>query len=383
MNIILIIDNLGSGGAQRQLTLLAVLLKKRGYNVSLITYNQGDFFEPIIERENINRIKIAAKKWRRPWEITKIFSRLKPDTVIAFQNAASFYSELASLRPRSWRLIVSERTSTPSSELSFVDKIIRLFHVIANIITTNSHTNRLIVESCYPIFKKKIVTIYNATDLDYFKPIDNSLNQNKIRFLVLSSHSFIKNFEGLAKAIVILKKINELPKFNIDWFGDEAPGWFAKDEETRRKYQVEDVVFFHSATDKVVEELNNSDGLILPSLWEGLPNTVCEALSAGCPVLISDVCDARNLVIEEETGLLFDPLSPESIAESIRRFISYSPDKRQLMRKKARLFAEKMFDPENFVSRYEQLIQGNYSSDPELRHWPPPNYLKREANEDY
>lgn len=377
MKIIFFTDNMGSGGAQRQLSMLAVLLKKRGHDVTVITYNHGDFFEYFLEKNKINRIRIESKfKWRRPIEFAKILHKLKPHGVIAFQRAPSFYAELASLLKKNWQLIVSERSSVPSNQKNFLGKSIRLLHVIADVVTTNSHTNRLMIENTLKALRRKTVTIYNAVELDKFKPITGPSNQNILRFIVLSSHKFGKNFEGLAHAVALLKKETGLPQFKIDWFGDEAPGWLTKDKELCQKYEVDDIIQFYPSTDKVIKELDQSDALILSSLWEGLPNAVCEALSTGCPVLMSDVCDARNLVTERKTGFLFNPLSPQSIAEAMRQFLYLPINERQAMREAARLFAERLFDSEYFAVRYEQLLQGHLL-DPStgLRHWPPQNLV--------
>ena len=45
MKILCFIDNLGSGGAQRRFTNLAVLFRKAGHQISFLTYSEGDFFK--------------------------------------------------------------------------------------------------------------------------------------------------------------------------------------------------------------------------------------------------------------------------------------------------------------------------------------------------
>jgi glycosyltransferase involved in cell wall biosynthesis len=72
--------------------------------------------------------------------------------------------------------------------------------------------------------------------------------------------------------------------------------------------------------------MQRHDALIHPSLYEGLPNAVCEALAAGLPVLISNVCDHPLLVVEGERGFLFDPSDPLSIAMSIERAAALDAD---------------------------------------------------------
>lgn len=47
MKILCFIDNLGSGGAQRRFTNLAVLFRKAGHQISFLTYSEGDFFKKL------------------------------------------------------------------------------------------------------------------------------------------------------------------------------------------------------------------------------------------------------------------------------------------------------------------------------------------------
>ena len=53
MNIICFIPNLEAGGAERQLTNLAVLWKKRGHSVQFITYHCQVFYKDILDKNNI------------------------------------------------------------------------------------------------------------------------------------------------------------------------------------------------------------------------------------------------------------------------------------------------------------------------------------------
>jgi glycosyltransferase involved in cell wall biosynthesis len=132
----------------------------------------------------------------------------------------------------------------------------------------------------------------------------------------------------------------------------------AQDKICRDKLGIGSLLRFHPPTDVPEVVLNEADALILPSLWEGMPNAVCEALAVGCPVLMSDVSDARFLVEDGVRGYLFDPREPASIAAAIQKFISLPIDKRAAMSVDARLFAERSFNPEIYVSAYETLLWG-------------------------
>ena len=102
--------------------------------------------------------------------------------------------------------------------------------------------------------------------------------------------------------------------------------------------------------------LKEHHALIHPTLHEGLPNVICEALATGRPVLASDVCDNGLLVSDGERGFLFDPKNPASIGTSIERLIALDGHGWMRMAESARTYAKAVLSAERFVSAYEDLF---------------------------
>lgn len=61
VKILFLIDNLGSGGAQRQMTTIACLLKNRAYDVSFLVYSEENFFRKCLVDNNIQVVTISSK----------------------------------------------------------------------------------------------------------------------------------------------------------------------------------------------------------------------------------------------------------------------------------------------------------------------------------
>lgn len=72
----------------------------------------------------------------------------------------------------------------------------------------------------------------------------------------------------------------------------------------------------------ISELLAASDLFVLPSLFEGLPVSVLEAMAAGTPVVASDVPGTREAVIDQVTGTLVAPADAMALAAGIRRVLS-------------------------------------------------------------
>ena len=89
-------------------------------------------------------------------------------------------------------------------------------------------------------------------------------------------------------------------------------------------HQTEGVVFLDGQPwYKVPEYLALADVLVLPSWSEPWGLVVNEAMVCGLPVIASDVCGCvPDLVIENETGYLFDPKNGEELTQKMQKFVS-------------------------------------------------------------
>ena len=90
----------------------------------------------------------------------------------------------------------------------------------------------------------------------------------------------------------------------------------------------------------VAEVMAACDVFVLPSLWEGLPNVVLEAMAAGVPVVATDVGGTRELVTDRESGLLAPASDPHALAHAIRQLLD-DPDLAQRCAAGGRAVAER------------------------------------------
>lgn len=363
MKLLCVLDNLGSGGAQRQLTTLGVWLKKLGHSVTFITYHRDDFFLPVLERAGIENISVAHKaRWQRPLAIRKAINIQRADAVLAFLEGPCLYCELAGLPSRSWGLIVSERLQVHPKGI--VSHWHRQFHRLADYITTNSHANRLALARLLPGLASRMVTVYNCLDLEAFRPSPEPQVPNTIRFIVAASYQPRKNPLGLVRALRLA--LDEQPglQIQVDWYGgfpvlsDGGPDRRYLDEAQRlsRELGVDHMLHLHEKEPQIVSRYQEATAVLLPSLAEGLPNTVCEGMACGLPVLAGRIGDAGILVQESGNGFLFDPQSPQDIARALLQFCRLSRRARTQMGAKSRELAEKLFSPAAAVRFYENLL---------------------------
>lgn len=109
--------------------------------------------------------------------------------------------------------------------------------------------------------------------------------------------------------------------------------------------------------------LASSDALVLPSLKEGRPNIVLEAMAAGVPVVASDIDGVNELISNNRTGILFPPGNDQSLAEQLERLIR-DPDLGTRLAGNARkhiVDAELLWtdSARRYISLYRSLIDGS------------------------
>ncbi len=90
------------------------------------------------------------------------------------------------------------------------------------------------------------------------------------------------------------------------------------------------------------------DMVVLPSLWEGLPLVVLEAMAAAKPVVASALPTLAEVVVDGETGLLVPVQEPSGFAEAVVRLIQH-PDLRRVMGRKGRDRVERDFSLDRMV----------------------------------
>lgn len=96
------------------------------------------------------------------------------------------------------------------------------------------------------------------------------------------------------------------------------------------------------------------DVLFLPSLWEGAPFTILEAMAHGIPVVATDIKGNRELVKDGQTGFLFPPGRVYLFAQVINSLLQ-DDDLRNRLGFQARQRVQRKFDQEEMIARIRNL----------------------------
>lgn len=365
MKILCVIDSLGSGGAQRQIVELACGLKAKGHVVELLIYHpQFDFYRPIINEAGIpiNEVhRISGPSFKLVRAAAELFQKRKFDALISFLPSPNICSILATIYSFSRvKVVVSERTSLEADTSRIGALFRRILYFKAHHIVVNSYHHSMFLKR-YFWLKPKISVIYNGYEFANARQKNSDWLSAGSSLIVVGRITFAKNGIRLLQALLLFgQKKGYLPKV----------AWAGRQEMDQRSLMIRAEMDQLIASNRSLQNswqwlgersdipllLANNDALIHVSLYEGLPNVVCEAFIAAKPVIISAVCDHPLLVEEGIRGHLCDPLSPESICEAIERFVALTPEERQAMGRNARRYAEEHLTLQRMVNQYEALL---------------------------
>jgi sugar transferase (PEP-CTERM/EpsH1 system associated) len=104
----------------------------------------------------------------------------------------------------------------------------------------------------------------------------------------------------------------------------------------------------------IAEIMRGLDCFVLPSLGEGISNTILEAMASGLPIVATAVGGNGELVNEGINGLLVPPANPAKLAEAIVN-LAQQTDVAKAMGQQSRRFVEERYGMSAMVSRYQQL----------------------------
>ena len=357
--ILLVIDALNSGGAQRQQVGLAKLLKDKGYTVRVISYIDLPFYKSYLDENEVdNKCVIAGGPVKPDYlmvygAIKEDIKTFKPDIVISYLVFPCIITSLIHRKDKSFKLIVSERNTT--QKLDWLERFKFWTYRWADVIVPNSHSQERFIKSHYPKYSDKVVTITNFVDTDTFVPAEESAN-NPVP--VLLSVGRVMRQKNVLRYQKVLKRLKDDGiRFKALWYGSERDPYFKECAENRRELELGKVFEFKGRVKDMVDVYQKADIFCLPSIYEGYPNVLCEAMCCGLPVVASDVCDNADIV-EPSCGMLFNPFDEDDMYLKIKTMLTTPQEEWVAMGKASSDISKVKFSRSEFVEKYESIWNG-------------------------
>ncbi len=359
LRVCLIIGQLGLGGAEKQIVLLADGLKQRGVDVTVVVLGGEGPRAAALQAAGVPVVYLGLRwpgRWRALPHILAVFGRLtsylrrsRPDIVHAFlllsyvigapaARLAGVPVFLAGRRSldhfKHWRrlMIVAERVATQMTDL-----LVANAHAVADYV--------LATERVPP---DKLAVIYNGLPQSAFAASEPAmLDTGHPVVLCVANLRNCKGHAHLLHAVALLCWRGLACTLALAGEGPERP---ALDQLT--KHLGIDVRMLGARTD-IDRLMARADVVVLPSLTEGMSNAVMEGMAAGRPVVATAVGGTPELLADGR-GILVAPGDPAALANAIEDVL-YDRERAHRMSQAAQEWSREHLHTDTMVRRHLDL----------------------------
>ena len=356
MRIALIIDlwKPVTGGSQTHVRELSKKLIKN-YNCSIDIFTRtliddeekkySDIDEHCTEKLRIIRVGPAAKlssTWGRvttlfsiAWKVYREHKAKNYDFIHAHSILGGFIGKLASLLIHRPILLTVHGSPNMDGGRKNLD-----YFIERHILTKLRYDKVISVGkryACYPNVNEKVSIIPNGVDVREFDRLTDSAKTAFFKIIFVGRLDWVKGIDTLIDAVKILKEehpslIKEKGvQFHLVGYGFEIDRY----ERKVTSLKLDDLIFFRGQITgpDLIREYKSSHLFILPSICEGQPITILEAMTAGLPVLTTCAADNSGIVTPE-TGWRIEEQNPRLLANKMAEAIHLDPGKLEGMGQK-------------------------------------------------
>jgi N-acetylgalactosamine-N,N'-diacetylbacillosaminyl-diphospho-undecaprenol 4-alpha-N-acetylgalactosaminyltransferase len=290
----ILIYSLGSGGAERQVSILLKELHNK-YNITLVLMNDTIFYEipenvEVIFLEKSKPFENGIKKLLKLPFLGYKYSKIESDVSLSFMNRPNYINVFSKIFGKKSKFILSERIA-PSQEYKtnfLKDRIsrflIRKLYKKADLIIPNADGIKFDLINNFKIYENIIKTIYNPINLEKIENLKNEENDikfDKFSFITIGRLEKQKNHNLLIESFSKLKIDAKLYIIGEGELREEL-------ELKIEKLNLTDKVFLLGIQKNPYKFLNNADCFVFSSNYEGFPNVLLEALACGLPIISTD-----------------------------------------------------------------------------------------------
>lgn len=366
--VVLVIDDLEYGGAQRQVIELANNMDQDRFDVHVCTLSN---YVPLGKqlKDSERRLHTIIKKNKFDFTVVPRLARflksLNADIVHSYLFSADIASRLAGCLAGTELIIGSERSANYSRKKRNI-LAYRLTRRCVDLTIANSKAGAQFNSKAYGRPASDYRVVYNGIDTERFRPQDRNTIRNELgipsekRVIgVFASFKPVKNHSMLFRAFKIV--LDSFQDIQLLIVGDKLYGNMAGTGayHARMEYLIDELGVRHQCTflgnrNDVERIYPACDITVLSSLYEGTPNVLLESMACGVPVVATNICDISYVIKEGETGFLVELGDVEGMADRLQTLLDNNT-LRQEMGQKAQKWVQEEFSIKQLVRKTETV----------------------------
>lgn len=301
MKIVFVIGKMNGGGAERVVSVLANAFIKKNHKVAILTIVEDDLGYELDEKVRYipNRAPQAGKLQRvaQRFSFTRHWlKRLNPDVVVALSTEINIYTLLASTGLKK-PIIISERNDPYRDPPQKSTRVIRdrVYNFASGYVFQTKDARAYFNHK----IQKNSVIIANPIKEDLPERYEGIRKKEIVSVARLYEQ---KNYPLLLRSFAAVHK--KYPEYKLRIFGDGP----LREEliALSKELGIEEAVVFEGFVKNVHEEIREASVFALSSDYEGISNSMLEALALGIPTVCTDcpAGGAKMFIENMENGIL-------------------------------------------------------------------------------
>jgi len=324
--------------------------------------------ENSFQQQGLNCYYISRKKFFRIfnvaaiWRLMKIFKQEKVDILHCHRHQAAIYGTIAAKLAGVAVVLAHVHGLNRSLKLKrkLVNKII--FRWTNKILAISKSVREDVLQNNYALPPDRIISLGNSIDFDRFAAVQADSKQIK-ESLGLRPDSFVfgtigrlaptKGYPYLIDAFTEVKQT--IPAAELIFIGDGR----SRDElqQQAKNTPCSESIHFLGRRDDVPELLRGLDAFILPSVAEGMPRSLLEAMAANVPCIATSVGGIPEIIDDGNFGFLATPANRQELAEAMITLTGMKEAERNALTERAKQNVEKKYRDEKVIKKLQNIYQ--------------------------
>lgn len=351
-----------AGGVERMAIALLNALYERGHDARLLTWDVdgAEAYYPVNPGVHWHRLNMGDASVKANWKLRldrqlrmrALIERERPDVIVAFQQGPFIAIRLAALG-LGIPVVAAERNAPQRFDHIRIGRhralLFQTFR-LASTITVQLESYR---DEYPPYLRDRIEVIPNPVKAVDGSAAPEGLAGQEKALLCVARLCYQKNQDALIEAFA--KIADGFPDWRLRLVGDgDRREQF---ERLARDRGIAERVDFAGDVTDVSAEYSSAHLFCMPSLWEGFPNAVAEAMAHGLPVVGFANCAGINELIRPgENGLLADgAFDADDLAETLGLLMADAPLRREMGEKAKKI--SHTYRPEHVFPMWESLFE--------------------------
>jgi glycosyltransferase involved in cell wall biosynthesis len=360
LNVLQLIPTLDRSGAEKQLVLLATGLPRDRFHVEVAALTRLGPLEADLQAAGVPVTAFGKRHKADPLTLTRLVQFLKArkfDIVQTWIFAANTYGRIAAHLAGVPIVVTSEmavdlwkgraQLAIDRFLASWTDRVVGNSHAVVEFYRKAGVPDDRLVRIVSGIGDEEPPACDRAA-----VRAEVGVSEQAPLILFAGRLAPQKGVQDLLEALDLLQHVR--PQYRTLIIGDGPLR--STLEETARAFKLNDAVRFLGHRDDVPKLLAASDLLVLPSLYEGLPNVVLEAMRYRKPVVATAAPGTTEVVADGRTGVLVPVHNPPALAQAIRTVLD-DPNLMRQLGEAGRVRVEAEFRADVMVARFAELYE--------------------------